>query len=258
MLSLDDLLDQTRQMEDSTVSSIVQDALEDLFQTCRLARNAMLGDNVIDLIVGNLQNAIGLGGLATTMAALNAFAHSGAQVGSINPIEAGRSFLIRLKTGQDAELFPSSSDPNDGKPQDLGQFEYIELEAYAGVKIPYLTDKYQVTSHGPIMSMGQIIEAGSLCFLTGPEILHGRFESPSENALVVLVRDKGCIRKPTSEKRTEVRQLLKMATAQLTEGRVVSRVKDISACNPIPNFLRKENWPKIIVIIQAWLDANPE
>jgi hypothetical protein len=254
MITVQELLNQTRVLDDVTMAMLIQDALEDLFASGRLGRDATLGDNIIELIVSNLRNAIGTGGMASHFAVMNMLASPSVKIGSIDPIKSATVFLQKFKSGEDSEPFPALLDPNDqGETTFSSSFELIEINGAKVIKIPYQTTEYSITG-GSILITTKTLPAGILCFVVAPGF--SQFESPSEEGLAKIVESGGGARFPASEKIEEVTELLQAALASLQSGNPQFSVPNVSACSPIPNFRRSENWPKIEKIIQDWLDAH--
>ncbi len=104
MKTVQNLYDELRSHRDVTMALTIQDAIKLLLKREPAYGSTHLGDNVIDLIIDELQSAIGEGRAATSFAVVNLLAPVDARAGSLNPVDGAIQFLNQLKTGQQTQI----------------------------------------------------------------------------------------------------------------------------------------------------------
>lgn len=243
MDSVSDLSNDLRGMDDTTTGMLIQDALDSLLKREAVYDHTELGDNVLDLIAGELQNALGEGGAAATFAVANMFAAPGARIGALNPVQAGRDYLSRRKTGKNAEI--KAKEPAQIS-EPTGTL--FELD-FAVVTISYATSEFTLCGGIPgIFDVKQSFMAGILVIADAPDGLN--FQCVGPNTLADW-RASGA-KQIGESAQLKARDVASRALAALESGSPEFAFK-AQACRPVPNFMKSENWPTIIELLKKWL-----
>ena len=239
MQTVEEFRDMLRENRDATTAAVVGQATDSLLRRGAIFRHTELGDNVLDMIAGELRGAAAEAGVAELLA-LNMVAQESARIGALNPVSEGRGLLDSMKTGTVTEIKP--------KPL-LKPFARTGALFNLGcpvVCIGYATDEFIATG-GEILISTIKFKAGILVLADAQDGLN--FQQVSESTIQQW-RAEG--REESDGAREKASEILRRGLAQLESGSPTFAVR-ASACQPVPNFMIKENWPKIIELIREYL-----
>lgn len=253
MKTVQNLYDEMRLHEDITAAMNIRDAITGLLKREALYRSTQLGDNVLDLIVDELRNAIGEGGATTKFAVLNLLAAPGARVGSLNPIESATRILNEMKTGRQSEIRPAQG---SGFNPPFGLV--IQNRGMSAVLISsYQTNDFEISGglFPEILTVTKHFPSGVLIYQGPDDVLPtGAFHCCDKESYELTLKKAKVV--PFEEDSSLSQKLLRQALAALDSGQPAFLITSFENCSPRPNFTIPEEWPRIAVLIRDWLAIN--